>query len=64
MSASLVGSEMCIRDRFASPWSWPRPPGTVPMAASAEAPRPGGKPAKLPRTRGLRSALSALQSVG
>eukprot|EP00969_Alexandrium_andersonii_P103933 4586256-Alexandrium_andersonii.AAC.1 len=34
MSASLVGSEMCIRDRSASPTSTPAS-GSTPSAASA-----------------------------
>eukprot|EP00969_Alexandrium_andersonii_P323719 14302881-Alexandrium_andersonii.AAC.1 len=35
MSASLVGSEMCIRDRPAGHWSWPvRAPEPRPEPAS------------------------------
>eukprot|EP00969_Alexandrium_andersonii_P362461 15459768-Alexandrium_andersonii.AAC.1 len=46
MSASLVGSEMCIRDRLSTPrGSTPRPPALVqrfPTAAPSQAPLVGG----------------------
>eukprot|EP00969_Alexandrium_andersonii_P325137 14366655-Alexandrium_andersonii.AAC.1 len=48
MSASLVGSEMCIRDRpptsagSRSPHPWP--PGGAPAAGLAPTPLPGARP--------------------
>eukprot|EP00969_Alexandrium_andersonii_P111848 4939864-Alexandrium_andersonii.AAC.1 len=53
MSASLVGSEMCIRDR---PWSPPsrrprHPPARWPASRSTAPSSPGRAPAPPPRSR-------------
>eukprot|EP00969_Alexandrium_andersonii_P244466 10801711-Alexandrium_andersonii.AAC.1 len=56
MSASLVGSEMCIRDRTSSPWTAapPTPPATTATAtmrnADEKKPEDGAPAAATPQT--------------